>query len=237
MTIPVSTDLTPFTVPAADPSQPDTVYYLKVPSYYDRAHFNRELQMMGVENASIRGILRATREALIQHLDAAQLDEMTGYLDKYEEQELFSRVEFTDEQRQLVSVVDGIIAQMSELSEDLRRERANFNFYWSVMPVLAAQMFIVKAEPSPASFERKHGKLTDAALHAIPQGDVRSIGHYVFGLMTLTDEQRKNLLTPSGSVPAQANSKGLTPATPDGRSKAGGRAKTPKISSKAGQST
>src|SRR5690606_11286824 len=89
--------------------------------------------------------------------------------------------------------IEGIVAQLQGIYPDLDRLLAARERWHQTAPIVAAQMFLRGWEGVEVKFEQRGGKVTEAALSAIPVEDLVAVGTKALGLMQgLAGEPEKN---------------------------------------------
>lgn len=194
-------ELIPFTPTGAEDELPKPVYHVRSPSVYDRARYSRELVAKGVSYPTEREFRREMRVSIKKYVAEDQVEAALAIVDADEKGE--------------PSDIRELEGQIRAISPEYSRLLANRAYYSQIAPILAVQMFLVKADHVP-QLTRKDSMLTEESLEHIPHAHLEELGGFIQGLMMLTHEQRKNLAAPSGSLHDQKNMQ--TKTATDGRS-------------------
>lgn len=184
--------------PPAEEGQAAPVYVARVPSWRDRAAWQRELLAMGARYPSDRELRAAARAALA----AAMPDnaaEMLALLDRADAAEA-AKAELDPADLAALAALDATLARTWPPFVELAASRG----YWNeAASYLAFEMFVTGAEGEGAQ-ERpvrlQRGRVAEDCLLALPRAEVMAVGDRIIAAMFPTKAQEKNSVSPSPSA-------------------------------------
>jgi hypothetical protein len=191
MSIPLHTsEVMQYTPILASHQVPKPVYHVKVPSVFDRARYTRELISHGVTFVTRDEFARELRASVLKYTPKDQHEEIFAILDAPKKDE--AQAELIEE-------------QIRDISPEYSRLLGKRSFNNAMSPLIAVQMFVLKADHLP-QLVRVEGKLSEDSLQYISPSHLQELGGFIEGLMILDPEQRKNLHALSGSQSDLKNS-------------------------------
>ena len=183
-----------------DPTAP--VYKIATPDEYSRARFNRDcirIRARAVSRAELHDLLEEAAVALYdgeERADVLRLLEQTTALNaEAEEAAKDGRALPAGKVEEIATVERRYLALQRAARRDYQpfaEAWADFEYYWEVAPLLAAQHFLRGWENVTADFRRKDGIVPPEVLEQIPRADWWAIGIEAIAATRLTDAHRKN---------------------------------------------
>lgn len=212
--LPSAKDTLRFTPPSYAGRDDAPVYLLAVPTIRSRAAFRRELQAEGVVFSDDDTVFQALRDAVGRQFDPDTNVDLQRVFDRFVQARRDAReaaenkpspvegaepVPETAEEAEQRQNLEALARQMADLEQEMRRADpayarvlADNAHYTTIVPLLAAQMFLRGWEGLDAKFMRRGDRATDECLMKVPENDLLQVGWHVMGLFQVSEAQAKN---------------------------------------------
>lgn len=205
------------------------VYRLRVPSFFQRAAFRRDLRAEGATYPGDADLYKALRKDL-HEVNPYNLDTLL---------ELIDSVEAAAQGEVDPDALDGLetITRLARAAGGRYAAMEGDREFWlSVAPILACRHFLLgwegvkAADGTAAPFVRRRDITTDETLFHLEEAELRAVGFKIMSLMRPSKDMEKNSASPSRSAsnrkPTKTASKRL-PAKPAGSSSESASTTTP----------
>lgn len=203
------------------------VYIIEPPTVFTRSEWNRALLNIGARQVSTDDLLAVLRRGIREVVDEDQRDELLTFVQEFEsssqgidEQVAEARQTIAEHgedsgigkealkslttamaiHADLIGRMDDLEGQMRQLFPPYARKLGEQSFWMENAPLVAAQLFLKRAENIDVEIVRERGKVTAATMDALPVSHLREIGWYAIRLMFPTQADAKNFARPSSSA-------------------------------------
>lgn len=161
------------------------VYLLNVPTIAGRADYRRDIIAEGLKYPQDSELHAALKDGIKSIVEESQQQELLDIIDKYNKSDKSAR-NLQEEMDEIEKTVGGNYSPYRKLLADR-------GYYVALAPVIAVMRFLKGIENSEINYKSKNNLMDMEVIDLLPEEDVLEVGWKIISLMSMTNEQRKNL--------------------------------------------